>query len=287
MRPARGFGNAVAAIAAIGYLGLDILGGSGGGEVLPDLPEPAEPVATRADAPAPVPPSDEIATAPTPAPPPVSDDPDRPLRGWELNTPDPPAGYIAIEPVDQGDPPAFWVKTHEVTNAEFRRFTADTFRTGAVEGPDDLPVTSVTIEDAKAYCEWVPKVLNLAPGQRIDLPTVAQFRRLMRAPVSHDRTAEPFDWPFYWRNAARRSRLEPPQQSPNDTLHFTTGRVYDLVGNVAEWGVDDTDGRGVVLGGDYTQTAWDFDPLEPRDPGPSAPPSVVGFRYVILGPAGR
>ena len=79
--------------------------------------------------------------------------------------------------------PAFALSAHEVTYAEFDRFSAATGKTLAQrpENPgrsyDDYPVTNVSWTDAVAYADW----LSAETGKRYRLPTEAEWEYAARA----------------------------------------------------------------------------------------------------------
>jgi formylglycine-generating enzyme required for sulfatase activity len=83
----------------------------------------------------------------------------------------------------------FYIDRAEVSNADYRRFVvatgqrAPSYWSSPVYDPlrhDDLPVVSVTIEEAAAYAHWMHK----------RLPTIFEWERAMRGP---DALLEPVD----------------------------------------------------------------------------------------------
>ena len=78
----------------------------------------------------------------------------------------------------------FWLGRFPVTNAQYRRFVAAaeaeepaSFRQPGFDDPD-MPVTSVSHEDAMTYCTWASTVA----GARILLPTEGQWEYVARGP---------------------------------------------------------------------------------------------------------
>ncbi len=141
----------------------------------------------------------------------------------------------------------FWLDQHEVTNAEYALFIAETGRqppqdlvSGTIpSGQEEFPVKGITWGLASEYCRWVKK----------RLPIEAEWEVAARG-SEH--------WLYPWGNdASRREDL------PRDTTYrvgaIEVNRspfgVYDMAGNVWEW-VDSPyvqvgDGEQVIRGGSY------------------------------------
>lgn len=106
--------------------------------------------------------------------------------GMVLITPPTPEQLaLAPDKFAQGvrDVRAFWIDAHEVTNAQYHAFVEATGRQAPGLWPtpydkawDELPVTSVSLEDAQAYAEWA--------GKR--LPTFPEWRLAARGPTGFD-----------------------------------------------------------------------------------------------------
>jgi len=141
---------------------------------------------------------------------------------------------------------AFYIDKREITNAQFRRFVAET--KGRASGTfgrfsgDDSPAVCVSWYDAEAYAKWAGK----------QLPTEAQWEKAARGvdgrlyPWGNE-----FDWSrcnsaSYWAG----KNLTPAEytewlgkgfKSASSTKagSFETGRspygCYDMAGNVMEW----------------------------------------------------
>jgi formylglycine-generating enzyme len=133
---------------------------------------------------------------------------------------------------------SYYIDQHEVTVRQFRLFLAETRYRGkpvtswpiAEEAgkstPENLPMTMVNANDARAYAEWA--------GKR--LPTEAQWEFAARS--SDSRT---FPW---GEEAARYARpraarqIDPVMAFPEDKSPFG---VFDMAGNVHEWTADSFD----------------------------------------------
>ncbi len=117
----------------------------------------------------------------------------------------------------------FFMDTHEVTNAQYKRFDAAHCYP---EGADAFPVVNVTWEEANAYARWI--------GKR--LPTEAEWEKAARGTDGRV---------FPWGNEFDHTRcntqesgvhhLTAVNQFPNGTSPFG---VYDMTGNVLEWTSD-------------------------------------------------
>jgi formylglycine-generating enzyme required for sulfatase activity len=162
----------------------------------------------------------------------------------------------------------FHLATHEVTNAQFRRFDA-THSSGRL-GPHDLggdshPVVQVTWEQAAAYCNWLSTQEGLPPsytardgklvaasplGTGYRLPTEAEWSRAARYPGDG-----PLKYPWglslppppragNFGDASARS-LVPlllqgyddgyPATAPVGSFSPNALGLHDLGGNAAEW----------------------------------------------------
>ncbi len=136
----------------------------------------------------------------------------------------------------------------EVTRAQWQAFR-DEYE--IERGTENLPVTAVSFEDARAYVAW----LSETTGQSDRLPTVEEAEGWAKAAgggggVTLDR------WAGYEPNPEDRERLlEAAAQIGPTALLESVGSVsgvgdpavFDLNGNAAEWAVTD-DGTGKAVG---------------------------------------
>lgn len=131
----------------------------------------------------------------------------------------------------------FWIDVYEVTNEEFaQQFPQHAFWKGA--GPH--PVTHITWEEAKAFCEKV--------GKR--LPREEEWEKAARGD-----DANIYPWgnkkprkkahPFYSGLIKRRVGLNKKDISPYG--------VRDMAGSVWEWTTSEMDGKKITRGG-----LWNF-----------------------------
>jgi serine/threonine protein kinase len=112
--------------------------------------------------------------------------------------------------------PAYYIEATEVSNEQYLRFAQATGRK-APEGEPRLPVTDVTLEDAKAYCAWA--------GRRV--PTEPEWEKAARGPDGRV---------YPWGNEAMKS---PGTLVPVDDLNERQSpyRALNMAGNVMEWTV--------------------------------------------------
>lgn len=207
---------------------------------------------------------------------------------------DPASGYLRIDPRVPEDPPAFEIKITEVTRGEYWLFMQDMIYSAPQGWPGggnltaqeaQAPVTGVAAADAREYCRWVARERGLRGPQasRVHLPRLAQFERMMRAPLAGGRRVGGRQ--NFWRTMGyQKPGARPPRSNRNDWL-YPQGPdgpvVYDFIANVAEWGEDELNGRQLILGGDFSQSDDRFDPRAPRYEDPVVGSSQVGFRVVI------
>jgi formylglycine-generating enzyme required for sulfatase activity len=132
--------------------------------------------------------------------------------------------------------PAFYIDKYEVTNLQYKKFNDETHRRSPrhfrnrtfPEGKADHPVTYVSWEDAKAYCEWA--------GKR--LPTDEEWEKAARGtdgrmfPWGDEFDIAKANTPLRWQQAGQFGDTTPVGA-------FEAGKspygLYDVSGNVWEW----------------------------------------------------
>ena len=127
----------------------------------------------------------------------------------------------------------YYIDVYEVTNGQWIKFLTESrtkvesnWRPMYSIGKEDVPVANVTLDDAKAYCEWA--------GRR--LPTEAEWERAARGPENSS---------FPWGNTYDPSKSNTNDMNFNGLVEvgsFETDKsgygVYDMMGNVQEWTSD-------------------------------------------------
>ncbi|MEW6280886.1 MAG: SUMF1/EgtB/PvdO family nonheme iron enzyme [Candidatus Eremiobacterota bacterium] len=123
--------------------------------------------------------------------------------------------------------PAFYIGRFEVTNAQFRRFLAESGRP-APEGwkreaerwGEQAPALSLSFRDARAYCDWA--------GLR--LPSEAEWERAARGQDSR---------PYPWGDRFEAARCRSSADGPCPVGSFPEGAspfgCLDMAGNAWEW----------------------------------------------------
>jgi formylglycine-generating enzyme required for sulfatase activity len=149
----------------------------------------------------------------------------------------------------------FYMGKHEVTNDEYARFIAASKRATPShwtdgkfpEGEGSLPVTNVSWDDARLYCEW--------KGTR--LPTETEWEYAARGKESRL-----FPWGNEWKSGAA-NNFEAGKNGPVAVGSFAEGKgpfgTFDQAGNVWEWTASMGPGEKqmIIKGGSYA-------PLEDR-----------------------
>jgi hypothetical protein len=165
----------------------------------------------------------------------------------------------------------YWVGKYEVSQRVFEQvagYNPSTFRRPS------RPVETVSWEQATAFCEKLneeeSKAGKLPKGFHYSLPTESQ-------------------WDFYSADAS----LDTAATSRNSTLSSTQDvgasepnkyGLYDTIGNVWEWCLDNYDDRGdhSLRGGSWLSSTDDFPSAETRNGGaPKYVDRFTGFRVVL------
>jgi len=190
---------------------------------------------------------------------------------------------------------AFWMAKHEVTNAQYRRFLAETshrkpkyWDDAAFIAPDQ-PVVGVSWDDAVAYCNWAG----------MQLPSEAQWEYAARAGTttrywSGDAEADLARVGWYSENSG--IGTQPVGQKPANAWG-----LYDMHGNVWNWTADrygaypasaQTDPKGsptgdhrVFRGGSWVDLALGARAAIRMWHEPAVRGRVLGFRPVLPAPS--
>ena len=136
----------------------------------------------------------------------------------------------------------YQISLHEVTNAQFAQFVADTgyralnpdWRKYARWGPQ-APVVSVAWSDAAAYCKWA----------KARLPSEEEWERAARGP-----TPRIYPWGNEWNPALAVWSTDRPAPVGSIPAGRSPTGCYDMAGNVWEWtSTRLNDGSYILRGG--------------------------------------
>lgn len=137
------------------------------------------------------------------------------------------------EPEHKVDLPAYKIDVYEVTNGEWLKFINESdykpegyWRKYYSIGLEDRPVTAVTWNDAKAYCEFY----------KSHLPTEQEWEKAARGPDNFR-----YPWGDKWQpaecncdEAAEHNIVDVGQYEGDKSAYG----VYDMMGNAQEWTKD-------------------------------------------------
>jgi sulfatase modifying factor 1 len=170
---------------------------------------------------------------------------------FEMGSPPSERGRFSDEgPVHEVCVDGFWIGKHEVTNGQYRRFTAQhdsTSYQGYSLNGDDQPAVNVSWEEAKAFADWLTKQYRSKNIFR--LPREAEWEFACRAGTKTSR---------YWgddpnqackfENTADQTAKRQwnhlsihdcedgyPVSAPVGKFSRNPFGLYDLLGNVLEW----------------------------------------------------
>ena len=138
--------------------------------------------------------------------------------------PGPPTDEMPVRWVEIRGP--YWIADSEVTNAQYERY--DPAHERDCPGDDD-PVTGVSFDDARAYCEWLAK----KSGHAVRLPSEAEWENACRAGSETeycygDDPAGLSAYAWFDENADGRAHAV-------KTRRAIAWGLFDLHGNVWEW----------------------------------------------------
>ncbi len=181
--------------------------------------------------------------------------------------PFPGAGFVDSQGMALINP--FAMARFVVSNADFKEFKPDYHFL-----PEETlrPVTSVSLEVARAFCRWKSGVL----GRTVQLPRRTHWERACRGMESRK-----YPWGSDY-DRYRCNSLESGWGRTVDVHQLPEGAnpegVYQLVGNTFEWL-----NNGATIGGGWNATCEGFGaPPYPARQTPKIGDPYTGFRYIVL-----
>ena len=139
----------------------------------------------------------------------------------------------------------FAISKYEITNKQYAEFSEDKIHNTALENP----VSNVSWHDAMGFCHW----LSEKTGKNYTLPTVAQW---YKAAGCDEGANYPWGNNLPDKNMANYSRIYGDKTVSVKSLASGASKygVMHMAGNVAEWTLEDLDGkseRKIILGGSW------------------------------------
>lgn len=174
----------------------------------------------------------------------------------------------------------------EVTQAQWRVVMGS--NPGLISG-DDLPVTKVSWFEAQ---EFALKIGGLVPGARCSLPTSLQFRLVAGVGKGWPHGSLVSQEAARYRGNTYGNRDGYRQLAPVDQFTPNDWGFYGLMGNAAEWILDDppiqpsagtaqgTEKRRIAMGGSYLNKLDNCRSTSQKLAPPTARDSEIGFRVV-------
>jgi formylglycine-generating enzyme required for sulfatase activity len=208
--------------------------------------------------------------------------------------PDPESGMLLLRPERPDDPPPFELRIGEVSCAQYSEYLKSVLETpppgwprdgNPPPGTDHFPVSNVSWNETRGFCLWLAERHGW-PRDNVRLPTRKEFERATRGvTIRGHGNPQAAD---YWSVARLGANIGPVDVMTTkwDLIRLAgIGQVYDMVGNVAEWGEDQTGDKRLVLGGGFNDKRNDFNAMNPRWLTPDTRQPWIGFRYVhVPGP---
>lgn len=195
----------------------------------------------------------------------------------------------------------FYLGTHEVTLAQYRRFKKGhaITNTAAEFNEDDRPTAMVNWHDARAFCAWLSDLPAENSARRVySLPTEAQWEWAARAgttAVRHFGETDKGQADYCWFNVTYTPN---PKHESNGRGRQPVGKLkpnawglYDVLGNVWEWCEDRRGDEAtgetrdpVMRGGSWRSGAFHCTSVahDPADPNTRA--DNIGFRVACRVP---
>jgi len=203
--------------------------------------------------------------------------------------PDPPSGMLRLEPLQAGDPPPFEIHISEVTCEHYSQYLRSVLETpppgwpvggSYPPGKAKIPVTNITWSEVTGFGQWIAEQHGW-PRTSVRPPTIQEFERATRG-VTIRGHGNP-QAPDYW-GVARLWQYDQPSAVMSNAwdriIIVGKGQMYDMIGNVAEWGNDQQANERAVLGGGFNDQSRSFNAMQTRWMTRDTRSPWIGFRYV-------
>ena len=166
-----------------------------------------------------------------------------------------------LQPLDDEVSPKLYAK--EVSQALYHQVMG---QNPSRQRDEELPVDSVSWSEAQAFCERLAILL----AREVRLPREEEFRRALGSLHSEDLADR------VWSQENSGGQSQPVARREANDAGF-----YDLLGNLAEWLLDEDGSNRRIIGGHYNSSLSELREVPTDSRSESYRSRTLGFRFVV------